>query len=126
MKPLSFLLLLILGSFLLSCEKNSDKDTGNVIFLTNAQAMLDCGPFDVEIYIDGTLEGVIEEPVTLVNENTDCSLGNQDCCLLIQKPDGAYDFTAKLTWSDNVEYLGSFTEKKDSCSVVFIDLSDAN
>ena len=123
MKQPIFFLLLIICSFLLSCEKDSDKNTENVIFYTNAQAMLNCGPFDVEIYIDGSLEGIIEEPVTQASENIDCSFGNSEIFLVIEKPEGDYEYTAKLTCSDNAEYLGNFTVKKDSCSVVYIDLT---
>nr|WP_319509620.1 hypothetical protein [uncultured Draconibacterium sp.] len=123
MKLTIFFLLLIICSFLLSCEKDSDKNTGNVLFYTNAQAMLDCGPFDVEIYIDGALEGIIEKPVTQASENVDCSFGNSEFVLVIEKPEGDYEFTAKLTCSENAEYLGEFSAKKDSCSVVYIDLT---
>ncbi|WP_321347403.1 hypothetical protein [uncultured Draconibacterium sp.] len=104
------------------CDKNENENTGNVLFYTNAQAMLNCGPFDVEIYIDGSLEGIIEKPVTQESENVDCSLGNNEFVLIIEKPEGEYEFTAKLTCSENEEYRGEFTVKEDSCSVVFIDL----
>ena len=126
MKHPIFILLLIICSFLFSCEKDNDKNTGNVLFYTNAQAMVNCGPFDVEIYIDGALEGVIEKPVTQASENIDCSSGNSEFVLVIEKPEGDYEFTAKLTCSENAEYLGEFSAKKDSCSVVFIDLTYGN
>lgn len=115
----SLLILIFLGS---GCEKGTDEKRCNVLFYTNAQAMLNCGPFDVEIYIDGALEGVIEKPVTQEDENIDCSYGNSDFILLINKPEGHYEFTAKLTCSEDLEYVGAFTVKNDSCSVVFIDL----
>ena len=116
---LFFLLVLF---FAAGCDKDENENTGNVLFYTNAQAMLDCGPFDVEIYIDGSLEGIIEKPVTQANENVDCSSGNSEFVLVIEKPEGDYEFSAKLTCSENSEYLGEFSAKKDSCSVVFIDL----
>lgn len=115
--PLICLLLLF------SCDKEENENTGNVLFYTNAQAMLNCGPLDVEIYIDGSLEGVIENPVTQEDENIDCSFGNSEFVLVIEKPEADYEFTAKLTCLENSEYLGEFTVKNDSCSVVFIDLS---
>ncbi len=112
MKHPIFILLLIICLLLFSCEKDTDKNTGNVLFYTNAQAMVNCGPFDVEIYIDGALEGVIEKPVTQASENIDCSSGNSEFVLVIEKPEGDYEFTAKLTCSDNVEYLGEFSAEK--------------
>ena len=123
MKQSIFFSLLIICSFLLSCEKDNDKNPGNVIFYTNAQAMLNCGPFDVEIYIGGSLVGIIEKPFTQEDKNIDCSYGNSDAILNLEKPEGNYEFTAKLTCSETLQYLGEFTVKQDSCSVVFIDLT---
>ena len=85
--------------------------------------MLNCGPFDVEIYINGSLEGIIENPVTQKDENIDCSYNNSKSILVIEKQEGNYEFTAKLTCSEDLEYLDKITIKKDSCSVVFIDLT---
>ena len=123
MKQANFFSLLLLCLLLLSCSKNDDRHTGNVLFYTNAQAMVNCGPFDVEIYIDGSMEGIIKEPVTEAYDNIDCSFGTSEFVLVIEKPEGHYAFTAKLTCSENAEYLGEFSAKKDSCAVVFIDLS---
>ena len=121
--PLFLLLVLFVAA---GCNKNENENAGNVLFYTNAQAMLDCGPFDVEIYIDGSLEGIIEKPVTQESENVDCSFGNNEFVLVIEKPEGDYEFTAKLTCSESAEYMGEFTVKEDSCSVVFIDLGIDN
>lgn len=115
--------LLIISFFMVSCQKNNDEITGKVLFYTNAQAMLNCGPFEVEIYIDDSLEGIIEKPLTQEDENIDCNYGKSEFTLILEKPEGNYKFTAKLTCSEDSEYLGEFIVKKDSCTVVFIDLT---
>ncbi len=120
MKKIIILSLLLIT---LSCQKENNENFGKVLFYTNAQAMLNCGPFDVEIYINGSLEGIIENPVTQKDENIDCSYNNSKSILVIEKPEGNYEFTAKLTCSEDLEYLDKITIKKDSCSVVFIDLT---
>lgn len=123
MKQSIIFILLIISSFMISCQKDNDEGTSKVLFYTNAQAMLNCGSFDVEIYIDGSLEGIIKKPLTQEDENIDCNYGNSDFILILEKPEGNYSFTAKLTCSEALEYLGEFTVKNDSCSVVFIDLT---
>ena len=123
MKQIVLFLLLITCLFLISCKKDCDENTGNVLFYTNAQAMLNCGPFDMEIYIDDSFEGKIEKPLTQEDENIDCSYENSEYFLNLEKREGDYEFKAKLTCSENLKYLGGFTVKKDSCSVVFIDLT---
>ena len=124
MKPLiyafPFILILIFG-----CEKNDtdDKNTGQVTFYTNAQFALNCGPFDVEIYIDSSLVGILEEPFLPISETPECNSSSSKTILTIKKPEGEYDFTARLTCSETAKYLGDFKVKKDSCSLVHIDLT---
>ena len=76
--------ILILVGFLISCDK--ENNTGKVTFYTNAQAVLNCGPFDVEIYIDNSLEGIIKEPYLPLNETPECNSSNSETLLVIEKP----------------------------------------
>ena len=118
-----FILLSILLSvgFLISCDK--ENNTGKVTFYTNAQAVLNCGPFDVEIYIDNSLEGIIKEPYLPLNETPECNSSNSETLLVIEKPEGDYEFTARLTCSETLKYIGDFKVKNDSCTLVYINLT---
>ena len=113
--------ILILVGFLISCDK--ENNTGKVTFYTNAQAILNCGPFDVEIYIDNSLEGIIKEPYLPLNETPECNSSNSETLLVIEKPEGDYEFTARLTCSETLKYIGDFKVKNDSCTLVYINLT---
>lgn len=113
--------ILILVGFLISCDK--ENNTGKVTFYTNAQAVLNCGPFDVEIYIDNSLEGIIKEPYLPLNETPECNSSNSETLLVIEKPEGDYEFTARLTCSETLKYIGDFKVKNDSCTLVYINLT---
>jgi hypothetical protein len=115
--PFFFILLL------LSCEKDTDENTGNVTFYTNAQFVLNCGSFDVEIYIDSSLVGILKKPFPFY-ETPECNSNSSETILTIEKPEGEYEFTAILTCcSETSKYLGDFKVKKNSCSLVYIDLT---
>ncbi|MBN2519931.1 MAG: hypothetical protein JXB17_05465 [Bacteroidales bacterium] len=116
-----FYLLFLLVAFFLSCEK--EDDFGTVTFYTNAQFALNCGPFDVEIYIDSSLVGILEEPFLPISETPECNVNSSKTILTINKPEGEYKFSARLTCSETLKYLSDFKVKKDSCSLVYIDLT---
>ncbi len=124
MKPRIFLIPVIL-IFVTACKKNTpdDKNTGKVTFYTNAQLVLNCGPFDVEVYIDSSLAGTLESSFLPTNEAPACNASPGKTILSVNKPEGEYEFTARLTCSETLKYLGNFKIKKDSCSLVFIDLT---
>ncbi len=108
---------------LISCDKGKDESTGKVTFYTNAQAVLNCGSFDVEIYIDNSMEGTIKEPYPPLDDAPECNSKSSETLLVIEKPEGDYEFTARLTCSETLKYMGEFRVKKDSCSLVYIDLT---
>ena len=91
MKRSIILSILILASFLTSCEKQG---TGKVTFYTNAQAVLNCGSFNVEVYINKTLVGTIKKPFLPLGESPKCNSSNSDSTLVIEKPEGDYEYTA--------------------------------
>jgi hypothetical protein len=121
MKPSTLLLLLLTLFFLTACEKDQNK--GRVTFYTNAQYVLNCGPFDVEIYIDNSLIGVIKESYLPLDSTPECYSLSNERLLSLEEPEGDYEFTARLTCSETLKYLGNFRVKKDSCSLVYIDLT---
>ena len=89
----------------------------------NTKNFLNCGPFDVDIYIDNILVGTLEEPFLPLSETPDCNANSSNTILTIDKPEGEYEFTARLTCSETLKYIGDFKVKKDSCSLVYIDLT---
>jgi hypothetical protein len=124
MKKLPILPILISFLIITACEKNKDDNQPKVTFYTNAQAIFNCGSFDVEVYVDSTLVGVLKEPYLPLNSAPECSTGSGETVLTINKPEGEYDFFAKFSCSTiTLNYSGSFRVKKDSCSLVFIDLT---
>lgn len=122
MRKISIISILILIA-IISCDKDKDEYTSKVTFYTNAQAVLNCGSFDVEIYIDNSLEGIIKEPYLPLDDTPECNSNNSETLLVIEKPEGEYEFTARLTCSETLKYLGEFRVKNDSCSLVYIDLT---
>ncbi len=120
---ISLIISILTITTLISCEKDKETETGKVTFYTNAQLALNCGPFDVDIYIDNTLVGKLEEPFLPISETPDCNANSSKTILTINKPEGEYEFTARLTCSETLKYMGDFKVKKDSCSLVFIDLT---
>jgi len=120
---ISLIISILTIATLISCDKDDDNITGKVTFYTNAQAVLNCGSFDVEIYIDNSLIGTIEEPYLPLDETPKCNSNSSKTLLVIEKPEGDYEFTARLTCSETLKYMGDFKVKKDSCSLVYIDLT---
>ena len=106
-----------------SCEKDKNENSGKVTFYTNAQAVLNCGPFDVDIYINNSLIGTIKEPYLPLDDTPECNSNSSETLLVIEKSEGDYEFTARLTCSETLKYMGDFKVKKDSCSLVYIDLT---
>lgn len=112
---------IIIGAFLVSCEEEETVEV--VTFYTNAQSALNCGPFDVEVYIDNSLVGILKEPYLPISETPECNASSSETILTINKPEGEYEFSARLTCSETFKYIGDFRVKKDSCSLVYIDLT---
>lgn len=111
--------IIFLAFILLSCEKTDNSLNGKVVFYTNAQAMVNCGPFDVNIYIGdkkvGSLGNPIEESI-----KPDCA-GSQ-FTLIVQKAPGHY--TCRATACNSHECLKDFEIKTDSCTFVFLDIRE--
>jgi len=58
----------------------------------------------VEIYLDSSLVGILEEPFLPINETPECNSISSKTILTIKKPEGDYEFTARLTCSETLEY----------------------
>jgi hypothetical protein len=104
---------------LLGCEKNDNSHNGKVVFYTNAQAMVNCGPFDVNIYIGGKKAGSLSHPF-LGDSVPDCVVSQYT--LVVEKAPGHY--SCKATACSSNECIKNFEIKADSCTFVFLDIRD--
>ena len=116
----SILLIIILFS-LVSCEKNEEYD-GEVTFYTNAQALLNCGPFNVYVYVDGEKVGALSQPLPILKTDPQPNSGDP-LTLTIKKKKGDYSFSAEGECAyENLTWEGDFQIMKDSCTRIFLDL----
>ena len=99
-------------------------DTGSVIFYSNAQALLNCGSFDIEIRINNEYAGIINKPYT--NDfQPNCS--NDSSLLLIKKNVGYYNYTANIkNCGQYGKWNGKFKIIKNSCTKIFLDIRNCN
>lgn len=108
-----------------SCDKNDNDSfkTGNVVFYTNAQAMLNCGPFNVDVYIENDSVGSISEPY--VDETyPDCI--NSTMTVKLENKVGIYKYSAKIDCGQYGEWKGELEILPDSCSYIFLDINNCN
>lgn len=114
-----FLTITILGS----CDKKDEYSTkdGKIIFYTNAQAMLNCGPFDVDVYIGNSSVGSMSEPYI---DDTQPECNNSSSTLMIERKPGFYTYTAKIDCGQYGEWNDEFVVISDSCTHIFLDISN--
>ena len=98
-------------------------DTGKAVFYTNAQAMLDCGPFNVDIYIGEDFVGSITD-FYLEESSPDCI--NSAKTVMVEKDMGVYEYRALANCGQYGAWSGKVRIMSNSCSVVFLDLNDCN
>ncbi len=118
---------LILSISILSCENNNessfddnhDSPSGSIVFYTNAQAMLNCGPFDVDIFLNNKKLGSISKPAF---DGFEPNCSRSQFTVLINQSAGIYTYKAKacgsLEWSDEIEVL------EGTCTYVFLDINN--
>jgi len=125
-----FLLFGITAYLITSCsdnetyfQKEQEKLKSNLVFYTNAQAILNCGPFEVDVFIDNVPVGSISYPY--INEELpDCF--QSDNTLLIEKDTGTYNYFAKATCNNYIQWSGIIHANPDSCSKVFFDMENTD
>ena len=112
----------------ISCSKTESEDNSlikslnkksKIVFFTNAQAILNCGPFDVNVYLDSTLVGSISEPY-MVDSFPDCS--QKSNTLLIEKDSGTYHYSATANCNNYADWTGTISIKPDTCYKIFLDI----
>ena len=117
---IAIFMIIILFS-LVSCEKNEEYD-GEVTFYTNAQALLNCGPFNVYVYVDGEKVGALSQPLPILKTDPQPNCGDP-LTLTIKKKKGDYSFSAEGECAyENLTWEGDFQIMKDSCTRIFLDL----
>ena len=123
LKTRIIIILIFILSSLVSCEKNEEYD-GKVTFYTNAQALLNCGQFDIYVFVDSEKVGKLSQPLALLGTDPPPDCGDP-FTLTIKKMKGDYSFFAEgecgfedLTWA------GDFQIVKDSCTRIFLDLTE--
>ncbi len=116
-----FLTITIIGS----CDKKDEYSTkdGRIVFYTNAQAMLNCGPFDVDVYIRNNSVGLISEPYI---DDTPPECNNSSSTLMIERKPGFYAYNAKINCGQYGEWSDEFEVVSDSCTHIFLDISNCN
>lgn len=119
------LLFIIITSFIIvSCEKNENntiKDFGYVLFYTNAQFVLNCGEFDVNVYINDSIAGKIKQPFLPIDSVPYCESNNTASVLKLKKMVGIYNYSADFYCSNKNQWSGNFKIVKDSCTIISLD-----
>jgi hypothetical protein len=108
----------IIISLLLLYGCTADEGSGTVLFYTNIQATLDCGQFDVEIYIDGELEGKLVNPLLPFDRIPDCSANDTLTTLKIGLPAGQYEYEAKASCLQYINKTGQFAISDGGCTII--------
>jgi len=116
-------IIILAASLVLSCEGN-DSMQGEVAFYTSAQALLNCGPFDVIVFIEGEEAGKISEPFTsLIPE--DRPYCGDTITLTLEKEKGTYSYSAYGDCGANgIFWEGIFEIKPDECTMVYLSMDD--
>lgn len=117
--------LLLIGC---SCKKEKydvDNFYGHVIFYTNAQFILNCGDFDVDIYMDSIKVGTIEKSFLPVDSVPSCETEDTTTTFILEKETGIYNYNAYCSCSNYGKWTGIFEIIKDSCTIVFLNIYNA-
>lgn len=127
MKPFVSYICLLSLIFLGSCdEKEHDlliNDYGSVLFYTDAQFLVNCGQFDIDVYINDSFAGKIKKPFLPIDSAPTCESENSDSVLKIKMNAGTYNYSANFYCSDKMQWSGNFDIKKDCCTKIFLDLN---
>ena len=124
MKTNFFYVFLILILTINSCDKtDSSNEIGKVVFYTNAQGMLNCGSFNVDIYIDNDSVGSIHEPYV---DDIQPECINSSTAILIEKKTGRHNYNAKMDCGQYGSWSGEITIISDSCTFIFLDIANCN
>jgi hypothetical protein len=115
--------LIIILSSLISCDKNDEYD-GRATFYTNAQALLNCGSFEVSVYVDGEEFGTLSQALAPKETDPVPNCG-APLTLTIKLKKGDYTYSAEGECAyEKFSWEGDFRIVKDSCTRIFLDLTE--
>ncbi|WP_080903385.1 hypothetical protein [Parabacteroides sp. Marseille-P3160] len=120
LKMISFFILLLILTGIGCEEKETGLTSGKVIFYTNAQAMVNCGPFNVTVYVDNNDVGFISNPY--VADNLPDAI-NTTSTIVLEKTKGKYSYTAKMDCGQSGTWTGEF-EIRNNNVYIFLDIKD--
>ncbi len=112
---------LILAAFA-GCKKDkeSSTDSTKVYFYTNAHLYVDCGPFDVNVYVDDKLCGTLRLSAT--EEFNPCEKGEDRFFLEVEvEKNREHTYKAVSECGISKELKGEFCFSDDECHSVFLD-----
>jgi len=110
--------------FCSGCDKDeSIFNRGSVVFYSDAHALLNCGPFDMDIFIDDNKIGSLSDSY---DGKDDPQCKNSSSTVKHKLKIGIYEYRATIDCSESGEWNGTFTIGADSCTHVFIDAQDIN
>lgn len=117
-------LLFVLCLFFISC-KDDNNNQGNAIFYTNAQYVLNCGDFNVDVYIDKEYCGTLSRPFL---DKPTCSTTSTDGSILkVIKDEGLHDYYAVIKCSNMPDTCkGTFSINSHNCTIVFLNVESLN
>ncbi len=133
MKNLFFLSMIFI--FLVQCTENnsiepiqeseaSQKDSGQVLFYTDAQFKVNCGEFDVNVYINDSLAGKIKRPFLPYGSIPTCEMQDSLTIIKFKKEVGIYSYAADFYCSPkHPHWVGNFEINKDSCTVIYLKIN---
>ena len=116
----TILLYIFLALALFKCTQDYIKPFGTVLFYTNIQFFLNCGPFDVEIYINGEYKGKIVQPLLPIDSIPNCNSIDSLTILKIELPVGQYDYEAKASCLEYIDISGEFIITEEGCTIVHV------
>lgn len=97
------------------------QNSGKVIFYTNAQALMNCGEFDVNVIVDNANTGVLQKPYLPLGEKPLPDSPYSSNAIVLIRPTGKYNYSANGSCSTQCFWSGEFEIKKDSCIFIFLD-----
>lgn len=85
--------------------------------------MFNCGPFDVDVYINNDFEGAISGP-SIKDPHPECK--SSDTTVLVERKAGKYKYTAEIDCGDNKGWSGEVEVIANSCIYVYLDIDSCN
>lgn len=118
-------ILILFGLMLFTLQgcKEEVAEKGSVLFYTNAQAMLNCGPFDVNVYVEDELVGILSEPYVKSSE-PECI--QTFYSVFVNNNVGTYRYKATFDCGNYGEWTGEVIITSGSCIKVFLDVENCS